>query len=134
MASKAKPRVKSIDEYLATVSDDKRAALAKLRKTIKAAVPKAVECISYGVAAFRLNGKLLVGFGAGANHCTFFPMSGHTVADHQDDLEDYDTSKGAIRLQPAKPLPAALVRKLIQARIADNEGRAARTRKVPVER
>jgi uncharacterized protein YdhG (YjbR/CyaY superfamily) len=120
---KAKPRkpiARNIDEYLAAISGEQRAALEKLRKTIKAAVPKAEECISYGVAAFRLNGKVLVGFGAGANHCTFFPMSGRTVHDHQDELEDYETSKGAIRFQPDKPLPAGLVRKLIRARIAEN--------------
>jgi uncharacterized protein YdhG (YjbR/CyaY superfamily) len=123
----AKPRTRptgrTVDEYLATVRDDHRAALEKLRKTIKAAVPKAEECISYGVAAFRLNGKVLVGFGAGANHCTFFPMSGRTVQDHQDDLEGYETSKGAIRFQPDKPLPAGLVRKLIKARLAENAAR-----------
>lgn len=123
---KTKPKANTIDEYLAAVSDDKRAALEKLRKTIKAAVPKAEECINYGVAAFLLNGKVLVGFGAGANHCTFFPMNGHTVHDHKDDLKDFVTSKGAIRFQPDKPLPAALVRKLIRARIAENERRRGR--------
>ncbi len=113
----------SIDEYLAGVSADKRAALEKLRKTIKAAAPKAQECISYGLAAFRLNGKALVAFGATANHCAFFPMSGNTVAAHKDELKNYDTSKGTIRFQADKPLPVALVRKLVQARIAENEGR-----------
>jgi uncharacterized protein YdhG (YjbR/CyaY superfamily) len=112
----AKP--KTIDEYLAGVSPDKRAALEKLRKLIKAAAPKAEECINYGVAAFRLGGKALVGFGAAANHCTFFPMDGTTVAAHKDELKGYDTSKGAIRFQPEKPLPATLVRKLVKARIA----------------
>ena len=117
----AKRKAKTIDEYIAAAGADQRAALEQLRRTIKAAVPQAEECISYGVAAFRLNGKLLVGFGAAARHCTFFPMSGHTVHDHQEELEDFETSKGAIRFQPAKPLPAALVRKLIKARIAENE-------------
>jgi uncharacterized protein YdhG (YjbR/CyaY superfamily) len=115
-----KPR--TIDEFLAALSDDKRAALEKLRKTIRAAAPKAEECISYGLAAFRQNG-MLVGFGATANHCAFYLMSSSTVEAHKDDLKDYDTSKGTIRFQPDQPLPAALVKKLVKARIAENEAR-----------
>src|SRR6266436_2313097 len=102
----------TIDDYLATLSDDKRAALEKLRKTIKAAAPKAEECISYGIPAFRLNGRLLVGFGARADHCALYPMSSATVKAHKKDLKSYATSKGTIRFQPNSPLPAALVRKL----------------------
>src|SRR6266581_6628681 len=117
----AKP--KTIDEYLAALSEDKRAALEKLRKTIKAAAPKAEECISYQLPAFRLNG-MLVAFGATANHCAFYPMSSSTVAAHKDELKDYDTSKGTIRFQADKPLPAALVRKLVRSRIAENLGRS----------
>src|SRR5262245_25973471 len=116
----AKPR--TIDEYLAALTEDKRAALEKLRKAIKAAAPAAEECISYGLAAFRHNG-MLVGFGATANHCAFYLMSSSTVAAHKDELEGYDTSKGTIRFQADKPLPGGLVRKLVQARIAENEGR-----------
>ena len=112
----------TIDECLATLSDDKRAALEKLRKTIKAAAPKAEECISYGLAAFRLDGKPLVAFGATANHCAFYLMSGSTVEAHLDELKDYATSKGTIRFQADNPLPAALVRKLVKARIAENGG------------
>ena len=123
MKAKPKTKVTTIDEYLAAVSADKRAALDKLRKTIKAAAPKAEECISYGLAAFRLNGKPLVAFGAGANHCAFYPMSGYTVEAHKDELKNYDTSKGTIRFPADKPLPVALVRKLVKARIAENEGR-----------
>ena len=114
-----KTRVKTVDEYLATLSDDKRAALERLRKTIRAAAPKAEECISYQLPAFRLNG-MLVAFGATANHCAFYPMSPSTVAAHKDELKDYDTSKGTIRFQPDHPLPAALVRKLVKARIAEH--------------
>jgi uncharacterized protein YdhG (YjbR/CyaY superfamily) len=117
----AKP--KTIDEYLAALSADKRAALENLRKTIRALAPKAEECISYQLAAFRLDGKPLVAFGASANHCAFYPMSSATVAAHKDELKDYDTSKGTIRFQPDKPLPVALVRKLVKARIAENERR-----------
>jgi uncharacterized protein YdhG (YjbR/CyaY superfamily) len=92
-----KAKSKTIDEYLAALSDDKRAALEKLRKTIQAAAPKAEECISYGLAAFRLDGRLLVAIGASANHCAFYPGSSATVATHKDDLRGYDTSKGTIR-------------------------------------
>jgi len=113
---------KTIDEYLAALSDDKRAALERLRKAITAAAPKAEECISYQLPAFRLDGKMLVAFGATANHCAFYPMSSSTVQAHKDELKDYDTSKGAIRFQADHPLPAALVRKLVRARIAENAG------------
>jgi uncharacterized protein YdhG (YjbR/CyaY superfamily) len=118
----AKPKPKTIDEYLANLSADKRAALEKLRKTIKAAAPKAEECISYQVPAFRQNG-MLVAFGATANHCAFFLMSGSTLAAHKEELKGYDTSKGTIRFQADKPLPVALVRKLVKARLEENESR-----------
>lgn len=113
---------KTIDEYLAALSDDKQAVLEKLRKTIRAVAPKAEECISYQLPAFRLNG-MLVGFGATAKHCAFYLMSSSTVDDHKDELKGYDTSKGTIRFQADKPLPVALVSKLVRARIAENAGR-----------
>jgi len=112
----------TIDEYLAALSDDKRAALEKLRKTIRAAAPKAEECISYQLPAFRLDGKMLVAFGATANHCAFYPMSSSTVEAHKTELKGYDTSKGTIRFQAGNPLPATLVRKLVKARISENAG------------
>jgi uncharacterized protein YdhG (YjbR/CyaY superfamily) len=118
MASKPKTH----DEYLAAVSEDKRAALEKLRKAIRAAAPGAEECFSYGLPAFRLNGKPLVAFAATAKHCAFYPMSGATVEAHKGELAGYDTSKGTIRFQADEPLPAALVRKLVKARIAENGG------------
>ena len=115
----AKP--KTIDEYLALLGAEQRAALQKLRKTIHAAAPEAEECISYSMPAFR-QGRMLVGFAAAAKHCSFFLMSGNTVADHKVELAKYDTSKGTIRFPANKPLPAALVRKLVQARLAENAG------------
>jgi uncharacterized protein YdhG (YjbR/CyaY superfamily) len=110
---------KTIDEFLAGVSSDKRAALEKLRRTIRAAVPKAEECINYGVPAFRLDGKLLVAFGAGAKHCAFYPGA-HPIEAHKDELQVYSTSKGTIRFPADSPLPAALVRKLVNTRIAQH--------------
>ena len=107
---------KTPDDYLAAVSADKRAALETLRKTIKAAVPEAEECISYQLPAFRLNGKFLVAYGAAANHCAFYP--GSVVEALQDELKGYDTSKGTIRFPADRPLSPALVRKLVRLRIA----------------
>ena len=115
---------KTFDDYLAALDDDKRAALEKLRRTIKAAAPQAEECISYGLAAFRLAGKPLVALGATANHCAFYLMSGSTVEAHGDELAKYDTSKGTIRFSADKPLPAALVKKLVKARITENGARS----------
>jgi uncharacterized protein YdhG (YjbR/CyaY superfamily) len=123
MAAKRKIMAKTIDEYLAGVTSEQRSALQRLRLTIRATVPAAQECISYGLAAFRLDGKLLVGFGAAAKHCSFYPMSSTTVAAHKNALKDYDTSKGTIRFSPDKPLPVNLVRRLVKIRIAENAAR-----------
>ena len=117
-SSAGKP--KTIDEYLAGVPADQRAALETLRRTIRAAAPKAEEYISYGLAAFRLNGRPLVAFGASAKHCAFYPMNSTTVEAFQEQLKRFETSKGTIRFQADNPLPAALVRKLVKARIAES--------------
>ena len=113
---------KTIDEYLAGVNQDQRAALEQLRRIIHATAPGAEEGISYGLAAFRWNGRPLVAFGASANHCAFYPMNSTLVEAHRSDLARFDTSKGTIRFQPSAPLPAALVRKLIKARLTENTG------------
>ena len=117
----ARAKARTIDEYLAPLSPAMRASLEKLRRTIKTAAPAAEECISYGICAFRQNG-MLVGFGAGLEHCSFFLMNGSTVAAHKKELAGYDTSEGTIRFRPDKPLPTALVRKLVKARLAENAG------------
>jgi uncharacterized protein YdhG (YjbR/CyaY superfamily) len=109
----------TIDEYLATLSDDKRRALEKLRKAIRAAAPQAEECISYQLPAFRQK-RLLVAFGATANHCTFYLMSSTTVETHKKDLAKYETSKGTVHFQADEPLPDTLVRKLVKTRLAEN--------------
>ena len=108
-----------IDDYLATVSGDKRAALLKLRKTIRSIVPKAEECISYGIPAFRLDGTVVAGFSATAKGCSYFPFSGSTFRTLASELRAFDKTKGSLHFQPEKPLTATLVRKLIKARIAE---------------
>jgi len=108
---------KTHGDYLVAVTEDKRAALQKLRKAIKRAAPNAEECISYQVPAFRLNGKFLVAYGAATNHCAFYP--GTTIKAFKDDLKGYDTGKGTIRFSADKPLSAALVRKLVRLRIVE---------------
>jgi uncharacterized protein YdhG (YjbR/CyaY superfamily) len=112
----AKPQ--TVDEYLAALSSEKRAALEKLRRAIKSAAPKAEECISYQLPSFRIGGRLLVSFGAWASHCAFYPGA-HPVEAHKDELKAYDTSKGTIRFQADRSLPATLVRKLVKTRIAE---------------
>ena len=112
----AKPE--TIDEYLAPLSSEKRAVLEKLRRAIKSAAPKAEECISYQLPAFRLGGRFLVAFGAAANHCAFYPGS-FPVKAHKKELKAYYTGKGTIRFPVGSPLPATLVRKLVKTRIAE---------------
>jgi uncharacterized protein YdhG (YjbR/CyaY superfamily) len=118
------PPARNVDEYLAGVPKEARATLEKLRKTIKGAAPKATEVISYQMPMYKQNG-MVVGFAAFKNHCSIFP--GSAVMDaYKEELKPYDTSKGTIRFPADKPLPAALVKKLVRARIKENEARANR--------
>jgi uncharacterized protein YdhG (YjbR/CyaY superfamily) len=119
---------KNIDEYLAVLSEDKRAALEKLRQAIKSIAPAAEEYFYYQLPAFRLHGKRLVAFGAAKDHCSFYPLSAAVVQAHADDLKHYDTSPGTIRFPADKPLPTALVRKIVKFRIAENEAKSKRRR------
>jgi len=112
---KAKLKKKTFEGYLAALPSDQRKALDTLRKAIHAAAPEAEECISYGVPSFRLNGRFLVAMAAASSHCSFYP--GSALQAFKIDLERYDTAKGTVRFQPSKPLPAALVRRLVKARI-----------------
>jgi uncharacterized protein YdhG (YjbR/CyaY superfamily) len=118
---------KSIDEILADLPDNQRVALEKLRKTIRAAAPKAEECISYGLPAFRQDGPL-VAFSAWAKHLAFYPMSSKTLTSFKKELKEFETSKGTIRFQPDKPLPATLVRKIVKARLAQNAERRGQSK------
>lgn len=113
----------SVDNYLAEVPTEARATLEKLRQTIKAVVPRAVEVISYQIPTFKLDGRMLVSYAAFKDHCSFFPGAAPIKA-HENELKSYQTSKGTIRFPTSKPLPATLVRKLVKTRIKENEARA----------
>jgi uncharacterized protein YdhG (YjbR/CyaY superfamily) len=115
----ARKPTKTIDEYLATVPGERRAALTALRETIRAIVPKAEECISYGIPAFRLDGTVIAGFCARADGCSYFPFSGSTLRTLAGELARYEQTKSSLHFTPGAPLPASLVRKLIKARVAE---------------
>ena len=109
----------TIDAYLATVKGERRAALDELRRTIRAIVPKAEECISYRMPAFRLEGRVIAGFAATTKGCSYFPFSGTTLRTLAAELRGYEQTKSSLHFRPEEPLPAALVRKLIKARIRE---------------
>lgn len=111
---------KTIDEYLAGVCEDKRAALQQLREVIQAAAPDATECISYQMPSFRLKSGMLVSFAAWTHYCSLYPLSLATMATLKAEFEGFDIDKGTIRFQPDQPLPAALVQTLVRARAEEN--------------
>lgn len=111
---------KTVDEYLAIVPEPARTTLTKVRATIRAAAPReATEGISYGMPVFKYKG-MLVGFAAFSKHCSLFPGAG-PIASLQDELKGFPTSKGTIQFPMDKPLATALVKKLVKARIEENE-------------
>src|SRR6266852_555312 len=120
------PAARNVDEYLAGVPKKARSTLEKLRRTIKAAAPMAAEVISYQMPMYKHHG-MVIGFAAFKNHCSIFP--GAAVMDaHKEELKRYSTSKGTIRFPVNHPLPATVVKKLVQTRIKENEARAAKRR------
>ena len=126
MRTGAAARPHGPDEYLAQVPEPARTTLSKLRALIRSTVPgEATEGMSYGMPAFHYKGALVC-YAAFKDHCSFFPMSAALIAELRDDLKDYETSKGTIRFPSDKPLPAALVRKMVKARIAQNEAKKKR--------
>ncbi len=119
---------KTVDEYLAQVSAEQRAALEALRRTIRAAAPRAEEVISYRMPAFRQNG-VLVYFAAFQDHCSFFPGSVATQRKFAAELKPFAAGKGTIHFTPEHPLPEGLVKRLVRARVAENATRGrAKTR------
>jgi uncharacterized protein YdhG (YjbR/CyaY superfamily) len=108
----------TIDEFLAGSSPGSRSLLQSLRKTIRSIVPEVEECISYGMPAFRYRGRVIAGFQATSKGCSYYPFSGTTLKTLAGDIEGYSKTKSALHFGPDKPLPAALVRKLLTARMA----------------
>jgi len=112
-----------IDAALARLPEEQRAALQTLRETIAATAPEATEVFSYGAPAFRFHGHPLVSYAAAKAHCALYVMSPAVIVAQAADLEGFDTTKGAIRFTPDKPLPVDLVAKLVRARMAETEAR-----------
>lgn len=106
-----------VDRHLAKVPQPQRKTLIELRKTILEIIPDAEEVISYGFPGYKVNGKIICGFDAFKNHCSFFPHSSLVIPALETELKNYKTSKGALQFPVDKPLPKQLVRKLIQTRI-----------------
>jgi uncharacterized protein YdhG (YjbR/CyaY superfamily) len=120
---------KDIDQYLAGVPEPARTTLNKLRATIRSAAPaEATEIITYGIPAFKYKGSL-VGFAAFSKHCSFFPMNSALIKTFARELGGYQTSKGTVRFPLDKPLPAALLKKLVRARVAENEEKAKKKKR-----
>jgi uncharacterized protein YdhG (YjbR/CyaY superfamily) len=116
------PAAKDIDSFLAALPEDQRAALQKVRETVRATAPEAVESISYGIPTYKYKGRPLIYFGAGKKHCAIY---GGVVADATEaELEGYSTAKGTIRFPPDKPLPAEFVERLVKAQIGRIEAGA----------
>jgi uncharacterized protein YdhG (YjbR/CyaY superfamily) len=117
---------KNIAEYLADVPEPARSTLQKIRTSIRSAVPpEATEAISYRIPTFKYKGSL-VAFAAFSHHCSFFPMSYAVIGAFKNELKAFEVSKGTIRFPVDKPLPAALVKKMVKARIAENERKRKR--------
>jgi uncharacterized protein YdhG (YjbR/CyaY superfamily) len=116
----------SVEDYMAALPERSRAALEKLRETIKTAAAEATETISYHMPAFKDHGRILVYYAAFKDHYSLFPASSKVIEAHMDELKPYFTGKGTIRFHADKPLPAALVKKLVKARIEENAARRRR--------
>jgi uncharacterized protein YdhG (YjbR/CyaY superfamily) len=108
-----------IDRYLAGLDEPKRATLAELRDTIVAIVPEAEQCISYGMPAFKLRGKTIAGFAAFKNHLSYLPHSGSVFPQLAEELKGYPRTKASLHFPVDEPLPSGLVKKLLDARIAE---------------
>jgi len=113
---------KEIDEYLGTLDEPKRATLGQLRDTIVGIVPGAEQCISYGMPAFKLRGKTIAGFAAFKSHLSYLPHSGSVIPRVARETEGYTKTKGSLHFPVDKPLPKKLVKKLLDARMAEAFG------------
>jgi len=126
MSDETPSATQQIDAILAGLPDDQRAALEDLRLSIRRAAPEAEEAMSYGAPAFRYRGRPLVSFGAARSHVAFYVMSPAVLDAHRDKLGGYDTSKGAIRFQPERPLPDDVITAIVRERMAETDAAAKR--------
>ncbi len=110
---------KSVETYFESLPEEQRAALQKLRESIAAAAPEAEEGITYGMPGFLLGGRGLVGYMAFTDHYSFFPMSPAAIDAHRDELGSRVTGKGTISFEYGRPLPTALVKKVVRTRLAE---------------
>jgi len=118
-SSMKRSAAKNVDEYLAAVPEPARTTLNTIRAVIRSAVPpESTEAITYGIPTFKYKGSLLA-FAAFKNHCSLFPMSLAVIDTFKNELKPFLASKGTIRYPLDKPLPSALVKKLVKARIAE---------------
>lgn len=109
------------DEYLASVPEPARSTLQHVRRLIRSVVPKeTTEVISYRIPMFKFNG-MLVGYAAFKNHCSLFPTGSGVLDRFAKELKGYRTSKGTIQFPPDKPLPDALIKKIVKARVTENK-------------
>jgi uncharacterized protein YdhG (YjbR/CyaY superfamily) len=115
-----------VEEYFSALPSEQRAVLEKLRKTIRTAAPTATEAISYQMPAFKYEGRGLVSYAAFKDHYSLFPMSLQVMADYETELRPFISGKGTIRFTSDRALPAALVRKIVKARMAEIAARKRR--------
>ena len=114
-----KSNSEGVDNYLSQLPESQKKALEKIRNTIKKLAPDAEEYLSYKMPAYKYHG-MLGGFAAFKNHCSYFPWDSKTVEQFKDELKDFVTSKGTIQFTPEKPIPEALLEKIIKARLQEN--------------
>jgi uncharacterized protein YdhG (YjbR/CyaY superfamily) len=112
-----------VEEYLAGVPEESRTALEKLRKQIQQAAPEAEETITYQMPGFRAHGRPLVSYAAFKDHCSFFPMGTDVLEGFRDELKPYLSGASTLQFTPDEPLPPALVKKIVKARLEENAAR-----------
>jgi len=118
---RGKPPAKTVDDYLADIPEPAQSTLRHIREVIRSVVPRdTTEVISYGMPMFKYNG-MLVGYAAFKNHCSLFPTGSGVIEKFAKELKDYSTNRGTIRFPPDKPIPDAIIKKIVKVRIAENK-------------